>query len=40
MNRALIALAGALVALLDTEPSVEKLHDRIRQWGQVLCFFP
>lgn len=25
-------IAGALVAMLDTETSVEKLHDRIRQW--------
>lgn len=27
------ALAGALVALLDTEPSVQRLYDRIRQWA-------
>lgn len=27
------ALAGAMVALLDTELSVDRLHDRIRQWS-------
>lgn len=27
------AIAGAIVALVDTEPSVPQLHDRIRQWS-------